>query len=244
MNLQTNQSSTSTNHWPADALPEHWIEKIFEKMKFQFGKSYYDKWGAIDGKQSMIYWGKELFDLTAQELRRGYEAISHQVFAINVAEFRRLCRPDVDPVVAYYTALNQGERREKGEMGDWPHPAIYWAWAKIGSFDFRNLGYTQLKPRWEAALHEQFAKSKWDGIPDPRLAISAPGKSETNTEEAREQIKKVEALCIPKVAHGREWAYRLLERAKNDSSISHFSIKAAQAAIRSTSKLMDYVDGK
>ena len=230
--LPTTQSSTSTD-WPVEAMPKKWIEKLFEAMSYTYGKKFSDQWGGVDSDGLKRHWASKLADFTGPEIKRGVDALEGREWPPTLPEFKLLCRPAINPTVAYYHALEQGQRRANGEKGDWPNPAIYWAWVRIGAYDFNNVGYTALKPRWEKALADEAAKGEWSEIPDAHLAIPAPGKNETSREEAKQQLEKLGASGIlkrPEVG-GRQWAHRLLERAKTDPSVPHAAIKIAQEAI-------------
>jgi len=130
------------------------------------------------------------------------------------AEFIKACRPAIDPVVAYYEALAGGQERAKGNMGEWSSPAVFWAYQAIGPFDLNNTPFTQLRPRWERILGEQVAKGEWPEIPEPSLALPAPGRAHTTREEASKRIAELGAIAVVKRPDvgSKAWAHRTLAR--------------------------------
>jgi len=208
--LPTTQSSTSD--WPAEAIPRRWIEKLFSEMTLSYGKRFSDMWAGTDPEDFKRHWAAKLGNLRPDELKRGYDAMQGKEWPPTLPEFIKLCQPTIDPAVAYYQALHAGQDRAKGKMGEWPSPAIYWAWQKIGAFDFNNLGYTQLKARWEKVLADEIAKGSWPEIPDPNLALPAPGEAITSREEAAKRIREIGAVGVAKRPDtgSKAWAEKVL----------------------------------
>ncbi len=239
MNAPETISTAPASPWLAihPGLGISMMDHLFNRLD----GAYPHRWrSAFANQQAINNWREswvEAFEdegITPHQIKAGLKRCRSMFdWPPSISEFIKACRPAVDPTVAYYKALEQGARRAKGERGDWPSPAVYWAWVKIGAFDFNNVPYTVLKPRWIAALEEECAKGSWPEIPDAHLAIPAPGKNETSREEAKQQLEKLGAVNTwkrPEVGN-RDWAHRLLERAKTDSSVPHAAIKIAQEAI-------------
>lgn len=229
MQIQTSSTSTSS-------LPLEWIEKLFNKMSLDYGKRFVDQWAGADPDELFAHWARELATYSRDELVRGYNALSGRDWPPTLPEFKRMCRPPVDPTVAYYEALEQGKARERGEMGNWSHPAIYWAWNKIGAFDFNSLTYSNLKSRWEGVLADEMAKEVWPNVPEPRVALMPPEKAKITKEEANKRIAEFheKGLMKPtdeKTDHKR-WAKRIIERAdQGDKTISVLQLKFAKEAL-------------
>lgn len=157
------------------------------------------------------------------------------------AEFIKACRPDIDPLVAYYEAIAGMQARAKGEMGKWSSPAVYWAAVPL-AFDLANQTYSQVKHRWEQALHEQMTRGEWAPIPQPMVALPAPGKSMLSREAAGKMLADLGATGVVTrigesgaalaVDHKR-WAKRIMERQRaGDKSLKPIQIKFAQQALK------------
>jgi hypothetical protein len=230
------QLSTSIN-WPQDAIPKHWVESLFEKMLFEYGKKFSDQWGGADAEGLKIHWATRLADLSGEELKRGVQALAGRDWPPTLPEFRKLCRPPIEPMTAYYVAVSEIQARDRGEMGEWPHPAVYWAAVKIGAFDLKNQSYSQIRARWESALEAEMAKGEWSAIPEPMAALPAPGKGELSKEKAAELIQKLGADGIikqpevEKVDH-KLWAKRIMEREnRHDPTLSALQVRFAKEAL-------------
>jgi hypothetical protein len=225
-------SLTSTEVWPADAMPKHWIESLFEKMVFEYGKKFTDQWGGADPEGLKLYWAQRIAELDNDELRRGVAALNTKDWPPTLPEFIKLCKPSVEPMVAYYEAVNGIQARDKGEMGAWSHPAIYWASARM-AFDLKSMTYSQIKDRWNKSLHDEMEKGEWPAIPEPMLALPEPGKSGLSREKAAQMLTELGASEVlkPKTDH-RLWAKRILERAKKPGNdLSAIQIRFAKEAM-------------
>ena len=161
--------STLTN-----AIPDSWVEKLFERMVGLYGNKFLDMWGKTDLLQVKAIWAQELGKLTREEIAKGANALIKQEWCPTLPQFIKLCRTDIDAVTAYYEAVNGVVNREKGEMGEWSHPAIFWASVKVGAFDLKNQTYSNIKARWERALDEEINKGQWADIPQAQIALPAP----------------------------------------------------------------------
>jgi len=209
----TSQNLSTSIDAPA-VLPKAWIERLFERMAFTYGKKFSDQWGGVEVEGMKRFWAEKLAGYSGAELKRGVDALDTREWPPSLPEFLKLCRPAIDPVIAYYEALNGSQARSKGQVGTWTSPAIFWAYSAIGAFDFNNVPFTQLKPRWERALGEQVAKGEWPEIPEPNIALPAPGQAYTTREEAAKRLLEIGASTVikrPEVG-GKEWAHRTLAR--------------------------------
>lgn len=110
-------------------------------------------------------------------------------FPPNEAQFIRACRlaAVLDPEAAFVEAVAQIGLREEGR-DEWSHPAIYWAAAKIGSFDIRNASWTTIKSRWTAMLKSELEKSEIEPVPPFRTRLSPPGKTSASRAEIRRRL--------------------------------------------------------
>lgn len=226
-NLTNTRSSTST---PLQA----WVEKLLHHMLLSYGKKFTDQWGVTDSDELLAFWVNGLAGYSPTELKRGRDALDDRPFPPTLPEFRKLCRKPLDPVAAYYEAVAGVQARASGEYGKWSHPAVYWAAMPL-SFDLANQTQTQIKPRWEAALNEQLEKGEWPEIPQPMLALAAPGKTKTSRDKAEQRLRELGAAAVIKAPNGtdhKSWARRILEReAAGDKHLPAISIKWAHEAL-------------
>ena len=220
--------STSIN-----AIPDSWVEKLFERMVGLYGNKFLDMWGKTDLLQVKAIWAQELGKLTREEIAKGANALIKQEWCPTLPQFIKLCRTDIDAVTAYYEAVNGVVNREKGEMGEWSHPAIFWASVKVGAFDLKNQTYSNIKARWERALDEEINKGQWADIPQAQIALPAPATpvSKDIAEKYLSEtqiIKKQES----KTDHKR-WAKIILQREKDgDKTLTHIQLSMAKEAMK------------
>ena len=218
--------STLTN-----ALPESWIEKLFDRMLMSFGKKFTDQWAGSDPQKLIDFWAVEMAGYSGAEIKRGLKAMDDQDWPPSLPQFKKMCRPPVDTVHAYYEALSGLQERAKGEVGTWSHPAVFWA-ATALSFDLMNQTFSSIKQRWEKVLADQLDKGTWEPIPAPMIALNAPDKSWTK-QAATETLKAIGAsdLLQPKTDHKR-WAKKLLQReADGDKTVTTYQLREARLAM-------------
>jgi hypothetical protein len=83
--------------------------------------------------------------------------------------------------------------RRRGELGQWSHPAIYWAAISVSSVDLLNSTYGSIKGRWEKTFADELGKGSWPPGPEPRTALPAPGQTMATKAEAAAALKKMGA---------------------------------------------------
>lgn len=178
------------------------VEQVLATMLYTYGKKYTDQWGATDSKALAAFWGQQLAGYSDAEIKRGMAGLESRPFPPTLPEFKRLCRPPLDVQEAFYEALAGIVAREQGEVGEWSHPAIYWAAVKVGFFDIKGSGYAAIQKRWETALQAIFDAGAYDPIPAPALALPAPGKGHLDINEARQRLAALRVKI--KIINGRE----------------------------------------
>jgi len=233
--MTTQTLSTSSPSWPDGRLPGKWVNALFNKMAFAYGSKFADMWSGVDSAGLKQYWAQKLGVLTRDDLERGVQALDKQKWPPTLGEFMLLCRPPVDPVVAFHEALEQGQRRGRGDEESWTSPAIFWAWRKIGSYDFEHLPYAVLRQRWEAALAHELGKSNIEPIPPQAVALPAPGKTLMASAKAREllaslKVKSVGQTLDPTV-DGKLWARVILEKRERGEPVGIAQVEAAEKAL-------------
>lgn len=218
------------------------MDHLFNRLDGAYPHKWRSNFGtpeAIDNWK--ISWAEAFEDerVTPADIRAGLKACrSRYDWPPSCAEFIKACKPSVDPLVAYYEAVNGMQARERGEKGEWSHPAIFWAAVQISAYDLKNQSYSQIKVRWESALQEQMAKGEWSAVPAPMVALPAPGKSALSREHATKMVQELQASeTIKKTADKTDhklWAKKIRERAKlTNHGLSALQIRFAKEALAS-----------
>lgn len=205
------------------------VKALFETMYLNFGKKFTDQWGGIDTDKMEDHWCIQLTGYTPREFKRGLNAMDKLAWPPSLPEFKKLCRPEVDMLVAYYEAVAGLQARLKGEAGTWSHPAIFWASVPM-SYDLQHQTYSQMKQRWEQALNEQLSKGEWAEIPVPVLAIENKPVS-VSKEKAAEFLKNVGLQGMSSNRAGLDWAHKIVKEPKKYPSISLTFAKQALGLI-------------
>jgi hypothetical protein len=215
-----------------DALPESWIERLLDKMLLSYGKKFLDQWGGVDTDKLVRHWSEELASFTREELGRGYAALESREWPPTLPEFKKLCRPGIDAANAYQEAVAGVNSRERGEIGTWSHPAIYWA-ASCMSYDLKHQAYQTIAKRWETALQAEMSKGEWSAIPAPMIALPAPGKSLSSRQQATQMLQEIGASDVLKArTDHRSWITAVLKRAeKGDETLPGISVRFAREAL-------------
>ena len=221
-----NQLSTST-----DPIPEAWIERLFEKMVAMYGNKFLDMWGKTDLQTVKNLWSQELGKLTKEEITRGANALMNLEWPPTLPQFLKISRVNVDATTAYYEAVNGVVAREQGMMGEYSHPAIFWAAVKVGAFDLKHQAYSSIKGRWETALQQEMAKNAWQDIPAPLIALPPPPIASKEVAEkylAETNIIKKESSNVDH----KQWAKTIIKRHHDgDHLITHIQLTFAKEAL-------------
>jgi hypothetical protein len=232
-------STTALADWQPGAavapLPESWVEQLFQKMLLDYGKKFTDMWGAADMDVMITHWSRELGAFSDAELQRGWQAMERMNWPPSLPEFKALCRPPIDPMVAFHEAQAGMLARAAGRMGEWSHRAIFWAAMQLGPPVTEQL-YTTVRPRWEKALADSMAKGEWAAIPNPMVALPPPGRTQLAIGVAKERLADLKASGVLKrepALDGRlDWARKIVEaEANGDPRVALYSLKLAQAAL-------------
>lgn len=223
-NLQSNQSNQ---------IPPSWIDSLFVKMANFYGSKFKLMWGDADIANVKKVWAQELSKLSRDEIVKGVNSLINQEYCPTLPQFIKLCKISVDPLSAYYEAVAGVTERERGNLGEWSHPAIYWASVKVGAFDLKNQSYQQIKSRWEMALQAQIDAGTWKDIPEALIVLPAPVTQATAAIAEKylaetQIIKSQESKTDHKL-----WAKRILQRVKDgDKTVTHIQKQFATEAIK------------
>lgn len=179
-----------------ECLPGAWMEKLFNVMEDRYGSMWADRYGAFPRARVMQTWGRDLADMTRDELAHGVEICRDLRFPPTLPEFRELCRPSINHERAFIEAVEQQRLRETGK-DKWSSPVIYWAAVSIGK-DLQNHPYSAISKRWAAALDKVRDRIKLGELPNevpPRMeALPSPGKTTISQEQATENIALMKAM--------------------------------------------------
>lgn len=223
-------SSTSISQ----PLPSSWVEKMFDQMLLTYGKKFVDQWGTADFDKLTAHWAREMASYTPTEIKRGLAALELLDWPPTLPAFKKLCRPPLDVTAAYYEAISGLREREVGNVGEWSHPAIFWTTVHVGAFDLKNQSYSQIKERWEKALQAEMDKGQWSAIPQPMIALPAPGKTLTDRQQATEALKRIGASDILQTNRSdhRAWIKAIFKRQEaGDTTLPGISIRFAWEAM-------------
>lgn len=221
-----NELSTSTK-----PVTQGWIDALFVRMLNTFGSRFADMWRGTDIDSVKATWAPELSKLSREEFTKGVQALVTLDWPPTLGQFIKLCRPPLDAQKAFVEALNGLVARDRGEVGVWSHPAIFWATTRIGAFDMKNSTYPQIMGRWQAALEDELAKKEWAEIPKPALQIPVEKVAKNVAEKYLAQLKSFSAESNDGVDHKR-WAKKIMARYEaGDKTLLPIQIKFAKEAL-------------
>lgn len=228
-------ATSSTPDWPEKALPKEAVEWLFDRMLLRWGKSFVDKWNMLDPDAMKAEWGRALYKVSREEFKRGVGKLNDFERPPNLPEFVKACRPDINPLNAYYEALEGLRKRERGEMGSWSHPAIFWASVRVTAYEMLNQTYSQIRPRWESALEAELEKGTWPEIEAPQLSLPAPNRRPSKEDAAKmmQQLREKAGAPPPAQRDPKDWARKILQRhTAGDKTLLPIQIQFARQALR------------
>ncbi|WP_250518525.1 hypothetical protein [Caballeronia sp. ATUFL_M1_KS5A] len=92
-------------------VPEHWIERLFERMEMIWGAKFEDFWRNVrEPEKIKDVWREGLADLSDEAWRRGVGALIHEKTPPTLPRFRELCRLDPMYVAPSMPALTHEHR--------------------------------------------------------------------------------------------------------------------------------------
>lgn len=187
---------------------------VVSEMRLMYGAKFGQQWQGLTPRELKESWDQKLSGMTEVEIRAGLVACLSRDWPPTVPEFLRLCRPWMNPEVAYHEAVHGMSCRRGGEIGQWSHPAIYWAAVATGTHDLLNSTYSTMKARWERAFSDELSKGQWAAIPEVREALPAPGQTVATKQEAAAALKRMGADKALSQAgrDGRRWIDKWDER--------------------------------
>lgn len=147
-------------------VPVRWVEDLFARLSAILGGAMSNVYASADPELVKAEWAEALAGFSADEVRRGLAGCRTRKFAPNLGEFLHLCRPSLDPEVAWLEAERGMAAVQAQQPFAWSHPAVYWT-AREFAYDLRSSSFSAMRKRWEHRLGEWFAAGHWASIPDP-----------------------------------------------------------------------------
>lgn len=185
------------NQKNSSALPNAWIDWIFEEMVGMYGKRFVDMWGTTDQEAVREVWARRLAGLSGAQIARGMKLCERRPFPPTLPEFNNLCL-GVDYEGAFREAVRQQAARQEG-ADKWPSRALYWAVQKFGPHELMSQPYGPVAKRWAAILDEQMAiEQSLPPIPEFHVALPSPDEVTIPKEELK---RRLDAL-VAKMACG------------------------------------------
>lgn len=159
---------------------------LFQRIRGQLGNKFAEMFAA-DLPTALEEWAMGLVGFRQHEIDRGLTECSNRKFAPTLGEFKHFCRPTLDPQFAWLEAVDGIKARDKGETGEWSHPAVYRAVMAM-SYDFRRGSFQQLRVQWERILTKEFENGWGDPVlPVPERVEHQPARTATAA-FVREQV--------------------------------------------------------
>lgn len=232
----TTPSSTSTDQRTG-------IDWLFGELHGRYGNRFLDAFrsghvvnGMDTGVENMKRTWLERIRarrLTRAQLKRGLVACERLKFPPSWPEFLECCQPELDPVVAYEEAVAGLQARAKGEMGEWSHPAVYWAATELRA-DLMGQTFGAVKERWTAVLKRQMARDDLPPIPPERVALPAPGAAFTSREHAAAMLRELGAAGVLRRMQqtgDKQWARRILDRLERGDNVPSYAARQAREVL-------------
>jgi len=159
-----------------DVLPARRVVSLFDTFKAAFGPKADDVYAGLKAEFVMDEWAKGLAGFRGREIERGLAACRGRIFPPNLGEFARLCRPCLDSDAAWIEAEHCLVQRDRGEVGDWTHPAVFRAANRMAREIRAGEATAWNRKRWADALARELAKGWGDEVPAVPLRLAAEEK--------------------------------------------------------------------
>ncbi|KWO62580.1 hypothetical protein WT98_30405 [Burkholderia territorii] len=201
---------------------------------------YPNRWRAsFPSEQSIANWREswaEAFDeegITTQMISDGIRGCRRAYdWPPSISEFLKVCKPPIDIDAALYEAIEQMQARQHSK-DVWTNPAIFWAAAKVGEHDMLGQTFSQLKPRFEAAL-KKVLEGQVLPVPPRVPMLQAPKTAESTREFGRQRLDELNASdLLRNVSRGGNigWAQRIIDEEVRTGKVPLNKLNIAREAI-------------
>jgi hypothetical protein len=180
---------TPASSSPTEPMQQRWVARIFERLTAQLGSKVADMYAGVPAESVQSEWAQALSGFHPSEIDRGLRACQTRPFAPTLGEFTRLCRPALDAELAYIEAGHCLRQRDKGELGNWTHPAVFRAACEL-SMEVRAGNFRDVRKRWEWTLARELA-SGWSDIPEPLTQIGHEVKTGPAPDSIKARLKEL-----------------------------------------------------
>ena len=138
--MSTQTSSTSpqpSNNWPANAIPQKWVERLFSRMGAFYGARFLDLWRGADLGEVKLQWALELHKISAPQIKAGLDNLAQISRPPTLPEFIAHCKQcRIEAVASEAPQLPDGRRASAETVGE-NMPQIKQAAMRTSS---RNVG--------------------------------------------------------------------------------------------------------
>lgn len=202
------------------ALPNAWIERLFERMAGMYGSKFADMWAGQPPETVKRIWSDGLAGLTGEQIATGLRACMTRQWPPTLPEFVTLCRPPPNYEQLFIQAAT-ASRSSK---------LAYWGRVAFGHFEMQRATWASAKNRWTQIIDELLQDGELPDIPPQAQALPQPGKT-TNSAHQAECMRIIRSLLKPKPP-GDWWARRILERAEAGENLPQISLDMAREALK------------
>jgi Replication protein P len=221
-NLATSSMSQRAMSADGSPIPIRWVEDLFERLRAVLGPRMADVLAGADIDRVKAEWADALASFSADEVKRGLAATRTRKFPPNLPEFLHLCRPALDPEIAWIEAEQGMASHARCERFAWSHPAVYWAGRQL-SFELRSSTFAQCRKRWELLLTAEFARGAWCSPPDPtQKRIEKPSQYDAVNPLVREEaLRKLRDLRQQLTGHATRHEHQAALQQTDDLAPRH-----------------------
>lgn len=155
------------------SLPRSWVQKIFRRLGAQQGAKLATLFKGTNLDDLEAEWAVSLFGFRSEEIDRGLNRASTFDWQMTLPAFKKLCRPCLDPEYAFYEAQTCLKQRQDGEVGDWSHPAVFRAAARMSAELNSGEPFTRYRTRWTALMELELDRGWGADVPAPKRQLPA-----------------------------------------------------------------------
>lgn len=202
------------------ALPNAWIERLFERLAGMYGSKFADMWGDQSADTVKRVWSETLSGMSGEELASGLRACTTKPWPPTLPEFVLLCRP----------APNYEQLFVQAATNPRSSKLAYWGRIAFGHFEMQRATWQSAKTRWTQIVDELLDDGELPDIPPQAPQLPQPGKT-TNSEHQAQCMRIIRGLLKPKPP-GDWWARRILEREESGENMPQISLDMAREALR------------